>query len=274
MKIIDKFYNIDYFNVNSDNLKIESGCSMKTVQIGLYKIKLKFPVMLSSISDFNFTSILNTGNAMTFQVMNGDNVYYYYSGAWVPAIEDNVLKTCSLATLQTNISSFITALSNFNIIIYVNTTGTDNFLLSEMSFIVDSGINLISDIRQNLLEVNTKVYPDYLINNALKFTEEMIEEQLGSIIDFTATIPATVKLAAQYLAYIDILESIYYEQIRRGENINDIEYWKREYNILISGIKSGSLLPGTGNVDVSNETSREGQFFGMGIYGRPRRTCR
>ena len=273
MKIIDYFYNVDYFKVNSDNLKIESGATMKTVQIGLYKIKLRFPVILISISDFNFTSILNAGNDLTFQVMNGDNAYYY-SGGWVAAAEDNIAQSNDLATIKTNISSFITGLSNFNIIIYVNTTGTDNFLLSEMSFIVDSGINEIYDIRQNLLEITYKVYPDYMVNNALKFTEELIEEQLSDIIDFTATIPATVRLAAQYLAYIDILESIYYEQIRRGENINDIEYWKREYDKLISGIKSGSLIPGTGNVSLNNETSIEGQYFGMGIYGRPRRQCR
>lgn len=273
MKIVDYFYNIDYFIVNSSNLSIESGATMKAVKTGLYKIKLKFPVKLSSISDFLFTATLNAGNNLTFQLIKSELAYYYTGGAWTLAEEDNITQSNNLVDLKANISSFITEKSEFNIIIYVNVTGTDNFLLSEMSFIVDSGINLISDIRQNLLEVNYKVYPDYMINNALKFTEEMIEEQLGEIIDFSITLPATVKLAAQYLAYIDILESIYYEQIRRGEDINDIEYWKREYEKLISGIKGGSLLPGTGNVNVNNETSREGTYFGMGIYGRPRTRC-
>ena len=270
MRITDYFYNIDYFITNSDNIKIESGVSLKTVAAGVFKIKNKFPFLAETLDTFRFLYTAGVGNTITFQLVK-DEIVYWYSGGWIVAAEDNLAESNDLAIIQTNISSLISASAKINIIIYIDSAGTNNFSITEMSIDVDSGINIISDVRKRLLEVTYKIFPDYMINNILKEAEELIKEQLGGIIDFSGTIPATVKQAALYLTFIMILESIYYEQIKRGETINDIVYWRSEYDKLIEGIRNGSLIPGLSNISLSNETSRQGYFFGFGKYGRSTR---
>lgn len=268
MKITETFRNNDYFKLNSDNIKIENKAYLETVTAGTYKIKWLFSSTVSELSNFEFSANAEAG--YKFKLFKNDKWYWYTAGAWAETTENNDSEANTLTEIQTNIATFITSESEFNLLIIIVQSGSTGFEIYEFSFDTDSGINDINEIRRNILDVKIQVYPDYMINNDIKQGDKLLKDELQNFIDFTLSpIPNSVIELAKYQTYIKIFEAIYYEQIKSGENINDITYWTEKYDNLIEKIKSGEVLPDMSGSSTSTEDNADSPHFGMGEYGQP-----
>ena len=118
---------------------------------------------------------------------------------------------------------------------------------------------------------------DSVIDSRITEADKKIRTDLSSVIDFTEITdtptgaPEVINILSQYKAAELFLVRMHGGK-RDGEGVSDVEYWKRNYNLLIIKIQKGEIdvsdYSKGGTITAGNDVVEENTpVFGMGVDG-------
>jgi len=135
----------------------------------------------------------------------------------------------------------------------------------------------VTELRNNAKLVTIDLMDDTKVTDRIIQADKYIKSRLTGIIDFSLiiTTPDYINLLSQYKT-AELCFIYLYGAKREAKNVNDVEYWRQNFEDLINSIIEGEvkLIDGSGNniqddTNLINNISRPDikPAFGLGDYG-------
>ncbi len=142
----------------------------------------------------------------------------------------------------------------------------------------------IAQLRMNLTLATLARIDDATVTDRIAHSDDDVDMDLGKYVDMTNAIivagyattnfPVWLNHLSQYKTCEHVLIKLYGEK-RQGDDVSDIDYWRKQYDGLLDRIRTNQVLPvlgngtsiGLGQFDIKVGRSTIDPPLGEGDYG-------